>query len=61
MRCSISITSEIFTPKSSAISCASLGDKAFKLWRMLRKLKNSLRCGLVVATRTKRQLRKINS
>ncbi|MNT23953.1 hypothetical protein D3C72_1594010 [compost metagenome] len=40
---------------------ASLSLSAAKLFFILRRLKNSLRCGLVVAMRTSRQLRRMNS
>src|SRR6266700_3192446 len=56
-RCSISRTSLTSTPRSRATARVSSSDSHARFFFILRRLKNSLRCDLVVATLTRRQLR----
>ena len=54
-RVSISTTSSGFTPSCAAIDCTSAGCSVLLSCFMPRRLKNSLRCALVVAIFTRRQ------
>ena len=61
MRLSISKTSLVLTLSSSAMTLASASFSQLRLFFMLRRLKKSLRCALVVAILTMRQLRMMYS
>jgi hypothetical protein len=54
---SISVTSLVLTPRSRATAAVSSADSHVRFFFSLRRLKNSLRCALVVAIFTSRQLR----
>ena len=60
-RFSISVTSVALTPRSCATASVSSADSQARLFFALRRLKNSLRCALVVATLTMRQFFSTNS